>query len=133
VPWVYGAALAVFATVILASVVVVGRRSGLLSTPPSNGRPTSVWRDGAAGVLSLTAYLLILFAYSLAPSPWSRHSRESGIVIAAGWERSVSADLPAGARQPADRRRGAGRPGAVLPRSVALTGIRIWPRRSRPP
>jgi len=85
VPWLYGAALAVFATAILASVVVVGRRTGLLSTPAPNGRPTSVWRDGLAGVLSLTAYLLILFAYSLAPLAAVAPLRESGIVIAAAW------------------------------------------------
>jgi len=32
-PWLYGAALAIFATAILAAVVVVGRRTGVLSTP----------------------------------------------------------------------------------------------------
>jgi len=83
-PWLYGAALAVFATAILATVVVVGRRTGVLATPP-NGRPTSLWRDGAAGVLSLTAYLLILFAYSQAPLAAVAPLRESGIVIAAAW------------------------------------------------
>ncbi|MEW5990000.1 MAG: EamA family transporter [Chloroflexota bacterium] len=84
-PWLYGAALAVFATAILAAVVIVGRRTGALSTPVANGRPTSAWRDGAAGVLSLTAYLLILFAYSLAPLAAVAPLRESGIVIAAAW------------------------------------------------
>ena len=84
-PWLYGAALAVFATAILASVVVVGRRTGLLSTPAPNGRPTSVWRDGLAGVLSLIAYLLVLFAYSMAPLAAVAPLRESGIVIAAAW------------------------------------------------
>ena len=84
-PWLYGAALAVFATAILASVVFVGRRSGVLSTPVFDGRSTSAWRDGAAGVLSLTAYLLILFAYSMAPLAAVAPLRESGIVIAAAW------------------------------------------------
>jgi len=84
-PWLYGAALAIFATAILAAVVVVGRRTGVLSTPEPNGRPTSAWRDGTAGVLSLTAYLLILFAYSLAPLAAVAPLRESGIVIAAAW------------------------------------------------
>jgi drug/metabolite transporter (DMT)-like permease len=85
VPWVYGALLAVFATVTLASVVVIGRRTGVIATPPVPTRPTSLWRDGLAGVLSLTAYLLILFAYSLAPLAAVAPLRESGIVIAAAW------------------------------------------------
>ncbi|HEX4897274.1 MAG TPA: EamA family transporter [Candidatus Limnocylindrales bacterium] len=84
-PWLYGAALAVFATTILATVVFIGRRTGVLGTPTPAAQPTSVWRDGAAGVLSLTAYLLILFAYSLAPLAAVAPLRESGIVIAAAW------------------------------------------------
>jgi uncharacterized membrane protein len=84
-PWLYGAALAVFATTILATVVFVGRRTGVLATPPTAARPTPLWRDGLAGVLSLTAYLLILFAYSLAPLAAVAPLRESGIVIAAAW------------------------------------------------
>jgi uncharacterized membrane protein len=84
-PWLYGAALAVFATAILATVVVVGRRTGVLATPSPATRPTSLWLDGLAGVLSLTAYLLILFAYSLAPLAAVAPLRESGIVIAAAW------------------------------------------------
>jgi len=84
-PWLYGAVLAVFATTILASVVFVGRRTGVLATPAPAARPTPAWRDGLAGVLSLTAYLLILFAYSLAPLAAVAPLRESGIVIAAAW------------------------------------------------
>jgi drug/metabolite transporter (DMT)-like permease len=84
-PWLYGALLAVFATAILAAVVVAGRRSGVLATPALPLRPTSLWRDGSAGVLSLTAYLLILFAYSQAPLAAVAPLRESGIVIAAAW------------------------------------------------
>jgi uncharacterized membrane protein len=84
-PWLYGAALAVFATAILATVMVVGRRTGFLATPLAPARPTSAWRDGVAGVLSLTAYLLILFAYSLAPLAAVSPLRESGIVLAAAW------------------------------------------------
>lgn len=84
-PWLYGALLAVFATVILAGTVAIGRRSRLLSTPAVADRPSSLWRDGAAGVLSLTAYLLILFAYSQAPLAAVAPLRESGIVLAAAW------------------------------------------------
>lgn len=84
-PWLYGAFLAVFATVILAAAVTIGRRAHLLSVPAVADRPTSFWRDGAAGVLSLTAYLLILFAYSQAPLAAVAPLRESGIVLAAAW------------------------------------------------
>ncbi|MBI3745153.1 MAG: hypothetical protein HY264_01240 [Chloroflexi bacterium] len=83
-PWTYGALLAVFATTILWSSVVIGRRAGLLGPPPPV-RATPAWRDGAAGVLSLTAYLLILFAYSIAPLAAVAPLRESGIVLAALW------------------------------------------------
>jgi drug/metabolite transporter (DMT)-like permease len=38
-----------------------------------------------AGVASLTAYLLILFAYSIAPLATVAPLRESGIVLAAAW------------------------------------------------
>ncbi len=84
-PWLYGAALAVFATAILGTVVIVGRRSGIMVTPEPAARRTSRWRDGAAGVLSLTAYLLILFAYSQASLATVAPLRESGIVLAAAW------------------------------------------------
>ncbi|MBI2775956.1 MAG: hypothetical protein HYX57_01635 [Chloroflexi bacterium] len=84
-PWLYGAVLAVCATAILATAVWVGRRRGLVAAPPDNARPTSLTRDGVAGVLSLTAYLLVLFAYSLAPLAAVAPLRESGIVIAAAW------------------------------------------------
>jgi glucose uptake protein GlcU len=42
-------------------------------------------RDAAAGVLSLTAYLLVLIAYSIAPLATVAPLRESGIVLAAAW------------------------------------------------
>ena len=91
VPWQYGAILAVFATAILGTVVVVGRGMGWLSTPPplaagpGRGPAARLLRDGAAGVLSLTAYLLILFAYSVAPLSAVAPLRESAIVLAAAW------------------------------------------------
>ena len=83
-PWTYGAILAVFATTILWASVVVGRRVGLTGPPPV-ARRVPAWRDGAAGILSLTAYLLILFAYSIAPLAAVAPLRESGIVLAAAW------------------------------------------------
>jgi uncharacterized membrane protein len=91
-PWLYGAFLAVFATTFLWSAVWVGRRRGWLAPAPARGpdgtasrRRALLGRDGVAGVLSLTAYLLILFAYSIAPLATVAPLRESGIVLAALW------------------------------------------------
>lgn len=84
-PWLYGSFLALFATTILTAVAAVGRRSGVIGTPTVPERQTSLWRDGVAGVLALGAYLLVLFAYSLAPLAAVAPLRESGIVIAAAW------------------------------------------------
>ena len=120
-PWIYGAILAVFASIFTATTVVVGRRLGLLApagtaVPATAGAalpgpglvaatttavpgPTvattrmdareprlgGLWRDAAAGVLSLGAYLLILVAYAMAPLATVAPLRESGIVLAAAW------------------------------------------------
>ncbi len=84
-PWLYGSFLAIFAMTILTLVATLGRRSGIIATPIAPDRPTSLWRDGIAGVLSLGAYLLVLFAYALAPLAAVAPLRESGIVIAAAW------------------------------------------------
>ncbi len=84
-PWLYGSFLALFATAILTAVAVAGRRSGVIGTPEGGERPSSLWRDGVAGVLALGAYLLVLFAYSLAPLAAVAPLRESGIVVAAAW------------------------------------------------
>jgi drug/metabolite transporter (DMT)-like permease len=95
-PWLYGTLLAVFATAILGSAVVVGRRAGWLTVPApvasagsvGTGAPgggARVARDAIAGVLALTAYLLILFAYSVAPLAVVSPLRESAIVLGAAW------------------------------------------------
>ena len=90
-PWLYGSLLAVFAMTILGTAVVVGRRMGWLAVPeiPAGAVTLSagqrLLRDGVAGVLSLTAYLLILFAYSVAPLAAVAPLRESAIVLAAAW------------------------------------------------
>jgi len=87
-PWLYGAFLAVFATSFLWTSVGIGRRLGWIAASPArSGSPRRliVGRDGLAGVLSLTAYLLILFAYSFAPLATVAPLRESGIVLAALW------------------------------------------------
>jgi drug/metabolite transporter (DMT)-like permease len=90
-PWIYGSILAVVSTILTASVVIGGRRLGLLAPVPPReaGAPTDrqgrLARDAVAGVLSLGAYLLVLFAYAIAPLATVAPLRESGIVLAAGW------------------------------------------------
>jgi drug/metabolite transporter (DMT)-like permease len=91
-PWQYGAILAIAATIILSVTVTFGRRWGLLApapvVPAGSGTGSSskaLLRDGAAGVLSLIAYLLILVAYSMAPLAAVAPLRESAIVLAAAW------------------------------------------------
>jgi drug/metabolite transporter (DMT)-like permease len=112
-PWLYGSILAVAATLFLGVTVAVGRRAGLLaaapeaSPAPADGGPTPIWRrgivrDGAAGVLSLTAYLLVLAAYAIAPLAAVAPLRESGIVLAAAWG-SLRLGEAVGGRQAATR------------------------------
>ena len=90
-PWIYGSILAVFATILTATSVVVGRRLGLLAPVPARAadaageRLGGIARDAIAGVLSLGAYLLVLFAYAIAPLATVAPLRESGIVLAAAW------------------------------------------------
>ncbi|HJP88326.1 MAG TPA: hypothetical protein VJ850_04760 [Candidatus Limnocylindrales bacterium] len=89
-PWLYGAILAVGSSILTFSVVTIGRRQGWLApaAAPREGTPTgmrALGRDAAAGVLSLTAYLLVLIAYSIAPLATVAPLRESGIVLAAAW------------------------------------------------
>jgi drug/metabolite transporter (DMT)-like permease len=113
-PWLYGAILAVVATTLLAVVVVAGRRFGLLAPAPVPARSDGfagpvpqrasfgVARDAVAGVLSLGAYLLVLFAYSIAPLAAVAPLRESGIVLAAAWG-SLRLGETSGRRQGATR------------------------------
>ena len=91
-PWLYGAILAVGSSILTATVVTVGRRRAWLAPAPTGPRPAgtptglaALGRDAAAGVLSLTAYLLVLIAYSIAPLATVAPLRESGIVLAAAW------------------------------------------------
>ena len=100
-PWIYGSILAVGATILTATAVVGGRRLGLLApaavrapvatvdgevpAAATGARFGGLARDAVAGVLSLGAYLLVLFAYSIAPLATVAPLRESGIVLAAAW------------------------------------------------
>jgi hypothetical protein len=103
-PWLYGAMLAVFAVISLWIAMSVGRRVGLMVPQPvaaGSGR-SSLGRDAVAGVLSLTAYLLILIAYSLAPLAAVAPLRESAVVLAAAWG-SIRLGEAAGRRESAIR------------------------------
>lgn len=89
-PWLYGAILAVGSSILTFTIVTIGRRRGWLAPAPP--RPSdaprglaALGRDSVAGVLSLTAYLLVLTAYSIAPLATVAPLRESGIVLAAAW------------------------------------------------
>ena len=91
-PWIYGSILAVVSTILTASVVIGGRRLGVLAPVPDSARSTRheiAWAAlramRVAGVLSLGAYLLVLFAYAIAPLATVAPLRESGIVLAAAW------------------------------------------------
>jgi drug/metabolite transporter (DMT)-like permease len=92
-PWIYGSILAVGTSVFTAAAVTFGRRLGWLAPAPQVEASEPGWgarfgglaRDAVAGVLSLGAYLLVLFAYAIAPLATVAPLRESGIVLAAAW------------------------------------------------
>ncbi|HUG30938.1 MAG TPA: EamA family transporter [Candidatus Limnocylindria bacterium] len=122
-PWLYGSILAVVATSTLAITVVVGRRMGVLAPAPvpppgpllpdgivhvgAPSRSAGLARDAIAGVLSLGAYLLVLFAYAIAPLAAVAPLRESGIVLAAAWG-AVRLGEAAGRRETSTRIAAAG-------------------------
>ncbi|HET7725808.1 MAG TPA: EamA family transporter [Candidatus Limnocylindrales bacterium] len=84
-PWVYGGLLAVAATILLGSAVWVATRAGWIMRGGDDAALPSWRRDGAAGILSLGAYLLVLFAYSIAPLATVAPLRESSVVLASLW------------------------------------------------
>ena len=93
-PWIYGSILAVASSAFTATAVIGGRRLGWLAAAPApasapagatGARFGTLARDTLAGVLSLGAYLLVLFAYAIAPLATVAPLRESGIVLAAAW------------------------------------------------
>lgn len=85
-PWLYGALLAAATSGMLVVTYAAGRRLGLVGVAASVDRPErSGLRDAAAGVMSLTAYLLVLVAYSIAPLAAVAPLRESAVVLASVW------------------------------------------------
>jgi len=105
-PWVYGALLAVAATVFLGTAVTIAARAGWIAPVAGNDVPPSWRRDGVAGILSLGAYLLVLVAYSIAPLATVAPLRESSVVLASLW--GVARLGEGGDRRDAGLRVGAG-------------------------
>ena len=83
-PWLYGAVVfPICALVLVAWVRLVADRR--LEPGAPRPEPASWTRAGAAGVMSLGAYGLILVAYTLAPLSAIAPLRESAVVIASAW------------------------------------------------
>ena len=79
-PWIYAAILWLSGAVVLVGWALVrpGRRN------PDRPR-VSIRRAAVGGVLTVAAYMCILFAFSLAPLTAVAPLRESAIVLASGW------------------------------------------------
>ena len=79
-PWIYAAILWLSGAIVLVAWALVrpGRRA-------PDRPPVSVSRAAVGGVLTIAAYMCILFAFSLAPLTAVAPLRESAIVLASGW------------------------------------------------
>jgi drug/metabolite transporter (DMT)-like permease len=79
-PWIYAAILWLSGAIVLVAWALVrpGRRA-------PNRPPVSLSRAAAGGVLTVAAYMCILFAFSIAPLTAVAPLRESAIVLASGW------------------------------------------------
>ncbi len=85
-PWIYAALLWASCTFVLWGYVWVYRRR--LGRAVERGDPAPAFssrRAGIGGLITLTAYLLILAALSVAPLTAVAPLRESAIVLASGW------------------------------------------------
>ena len=79
-PWIYAAILWLSGAIVLVAWALVrpGRRA-------PDRPPVSVSRATIGGVLTIAAYMCILFAFSIAPLTAVAPLRESAIVLASGW------------------------------------------------
>ena len=85
-PWIYAALIWASCTVFLWSYVWVDRRRTSLRTPMAGPiTPFSAPRAAVGGLITLSAYLLILVAFTVAPLTAVAPLRESAIVLASGW------------------------------------------------
>jgi uncharacterized membrane protein len=87
-PWIYAGLMWASCTVFLWGYVGVYRRVGWArSDVPFSTEPDSfsARRAGVGGLITLSAYLLILGAFTVAPLTAVAPLRESAIVLASGW------------------------------------------------
>jgi drug/metabolite transporter (DMT)-like permease len=79
-PWIYGGILWLFGAIVLVAWALVrpGRKA------PDRPR-VNLRRAAYGGVLTVAAYMCILFAFSIAPLTAVAPLRESAIVLASGW------------------------------------------------
>lgn len=87
-PWIYAGLIWASCTLFLWSYVWIYRRVGWArSVGPSSIGPDafSARRAGFGGLITLSAYLLILGAFTVAPLTAVAPLRESAIVLASGW------------------------------------------------
>jgi uncharacterized membrane protein len=82
-PWLYAGLIWAFCVVFLWLWVAIAGRLG--GATPTGASPLNVPRAAIGGWLTLAAYLLILFAFSVAPLTAVAPLRESAIVLASGW------------------------------------------------
>jgi drug/metabolite transporter (DMT)-like permease len=83
-PWIFAAIFFPLSAVFLAAWIRVGDWRRAESTVPA-ARPAPWGRATVTGLISLAAYLLILFAYTLAPLTIVAPLRESAVVLVSGW------------------------------------------------
>jgi drug/metabolite transporter (DMT)-like permease len=79
-PWIYAGILWLVAAIVLLAWARIGRRWNAALR-----EPIDLPRAGLGGVLTVTAYMAILFALSIAPLTVVAPLRESAIVLASGW------------------------------------------------
>jgi drug/metabolite transporter (DMT)-like permease len=83
-PWIFAAIFFPLSAVFLAAWIRIGDWRRAESTVAA--APPAPWgRATATGLISLAAYLLILFAYTLAPLTIVAPLRESAVVLVSGW------------------------------------------------
>jgi uncharacterized membrane protein len=82
-PWIYAAVLWLGCAIVLGGWALLRRRSAAGAT--RQPVPVNLPRAGLGGVLTVTAYMCILVALSIAPLSAVAPLRESAIVLASGW------------------------------------------------
>jgi drug/metabolite transporter (DMT)-like permease len=89
-PWLYAGLIWAFCMIFLWAWVAISERLSRASKAAAAAvgeepSPLNIRRAGIGGWITLAAYLLILFAFSVAPLTAVAPLRESAIVLASGW------------------------------------------------